>query len=67
MSRALECDSALELMAALGGHFVKSLVVTYNLADAENRARLKAAFEPEFQRYQNLYEDIRKKSEEAAS
>jgi hypothetical protein len=62
MNRALECESAVELMAVLGGSFVRSLIVTYQLADDHNKARLKAAFAPEFQRYQDIYEDIKNQS-----
>jgi len=59
MSKPIECESAIELMAVIGGSFVRSLIVTYKLADPENRARIKAAFAREFQQYQDIYEDIR--------
>jgi hypothetical protein len=47
-------NAALEAMEKYGGSFVKALAEAYLRADAENRARLKAAFPEIFDRYRHI-------------
>lgn len=47
-------EKAVAAMQQLGGSFIRSLAITWIVADTHNRARLEQAFAPEFQRYAEL-------------
>lgn len=47
-------DKTLEAMERYGGSFVKALAACYRTADAENRAKLYAAFEDLFTEYEDV-------------
>ncbi|OZI56767.1 hypothetical protein [Bordetella genomosp. 4] len=51
-------EKTAHCMVAHGGGFIKSLARTWQLADPNNRDRLKAAFAPEFVRYAQLAESF---------
>lgn len=59
-------DSALDLMAAQGGNFVRALALCYRSADAINQSKLYAMFAGYFETYEDRFEQWKSQQREVA-
>jgi len=58
MGHQITDAQAVQAMRALGGHFIKALALAWLAADPLNQARIKQAFEAEFDRYRELADTV---------
>lgn len=59
-------ESALDLMAAQGGNFVRGLALCYRAADSVNQVKLRETFAGYFDNYEAQYERWKQQYREAA-
>lgn len=59
-------DSALDLMSAQGGNFIRSLALCYRSADQVNRTKLREAFAGYFDVYEQRFEQWLQEQRKAA-
>lgn len=67
MITLLVTDSLLEMLEELGRNTIKAVSRVYDAADPADKKRIKTAFAPYFQAYEDLYEAARQSQQEVAA
>jgi hypothetical protein len=66
MITSLVTDSPMEMLEEMGRNSIKAVSRIYDAADPANKTRVKEAFVPYFQAYEDLYEAARQSQQEVA-